>query len=147
MKVFSKTHTITAEAGAAVKPVLGANGKPISKTSVVNHPAGTVLDLPDDSANDLINRGAAEEFKPEEHKDDSEEGTVKITHPGDQLPDGQSHPSDVRQDGTLNDGPQGKAPEKTVYRDTKDDKTAQAAREAALKDPAPGAATTAMHNV
>lgn len=109
MKIFSKTHTITASAASAVVPHKDANGKALSGTLIVQHPAGTLLDLPDDSADDLVDRNFAVKFDEEQHK--VVDGKVVFVPPQIQseppLPEGATRPTMVRQDDTLNDASAG----------------------------------------
>ena len=130
MKIYSKTHTITDKAGIAVKAPLNAHGKPLSKTAVINHPAGTVLEMDDDAANDLIDRGVATEYKAEDHEGQPD-GFVNVERAQmqTQLAEGQTQPAVVRQDETLNDGPKGAKVGPTVYFDTKDADALQKERE------------------
>lgn len=130
MQIYSKTHTIQANARTALVPAKGPDGKKLSETTVVNHPAGTILDMKDDDAQDLINRGFATEYKREDFDKDPVDGVVPTHQPVANvapLPDGQTRPSMKREDGSLNETPPGANVTGTVeiVRDTKDDAARQ----------------------
>ena len=151
MKIYSKTHTITALASIALVLALDARGRPVSKTAVIDHPAGTVLDMDDADAQDLIDRGFAVEYKDSETKaDDKGRVVIERVQMQTSLPEGATQPTVVRQDETFNDGPNNGGREGAkVHFDTKDaaaiDREKQAlldaSKAAALAGNAPTAGT------
>lgn len=147
-QIYSKNHSIAAAVAACLVAPLGANGKPLADTLLVQHPPGTVLKFEDDAeADDLIARGIGVEYDPKVAKADKN-GIVAVTRAqavAPPLPEGFSQPVVVRQDETLNDGTpttNGVAAP-VVLRDTKNDaevaeaqKKAVDASEKAAKDEA-----------
>ncbi len=68
MHVLSLTHTIVAPNSAIV--LKRAGGPKIPDSTMVWHEPGTVLDLADDEAQDLIERGHVEHYQRSLHGDD-----------------------------------------------------------------------------
>jgi hypothetical protein len=64
MNILSFTHTIH-DSGSAAHFKDKSNAH--LADAIVQHPPGTVLDLPDDQASSLIERGFAVEWLPDEH--------------------------------------------------------------------------------
>lgn len=122
MKIFSRTHALTALMTAFAVAPKGSDGKPLAKTALVQAPLGTVIELDDDEAQKLVDEGLAEEFKEGEHE--AVKGVVPVTLAQrvapETLPEGQTRPTVVRQDETLNDGRVMPAPGAKVIGDTRE---------------------------